>query len=154
MGGTSVETEREAARYREGEACAALRQREAGLRGVPARLRGLGASVGVGEGWAGRWKGMPAKYRPDQDTQKRLRHAAWKGDVRLARAMLDHGAKLEATDSDHYTPLLIAARWNRIEMVKVRAVDLTIPRGVSQLFHGKRVPAYLAPPSPRCRPPV
>lgn len=65
---------------------------------------------------------MPAKYRPDQDAHRRLRHAAWKGDVRLARAMLQRGAKLEATDGDEYTPLLIAARWNRIEMVKVRVL--------------------------------
>ena len=120
---------------------------------------------------------MPAKYRPDQDAHRRLRHAAWKGDVRLARSMLarcvlllhfrivdfplaapsppapvvavllpclgcppcnccrfspavfaifphkqhkHRGAKLEATDGDQYTPLLIAARWNRIDMVKVR----------------------------------
>jgi hypothetical protein len=63
---------------------------------------------------------MPAKYRPDQDAHRRLRHAAWKGDVRLARAMLGRGAKLEATDGDKYTPLLIAARWNRQEMVQVR----------------------------------
>ena len=63
---------------------------------------------------------MPAKYRPDQDAHRRLRHAAWKGDVRLARAMLGRGAKLEATDGDKYTPLLIAARWNRMDMVKVR----------------------------------
>ena len=63
---------------------------------------------------------MPAEYRPDHDAHRRLRHAAWKGDVRLARAMLGRGAKLEATDGDKYTPLLIAARWNRLEMVQVR----------------------------------
>jgi hypothetical protein len=34
--------------------------------------------------------------------------------------MLGRGAKLEATDGDKYTPLLIAARWNRMDMVKVR----------------------------------
>ena len=44
----------------------------------------------------------------------------------LAVAIFPHklqhrGAKLEATDGDQYTPLLIAARWNRIDMVKVRA---------------------------------
>ena len=62
---------------------------------------------------------MPATYRADKDLHRRLRHAAWKGDVEMARQMLRRGAKLEATDGDNYTPLLIASRWNRTEMVKV-----------------------------------
>ena len=62
---------------------------------------------------------MPATYRADKDLHRRLRHAAWKGDVEMARQMLRRGAKLEATDGDNYTPLLIASRWNRMDMVKV-----------------------------------
>ena len=53
---------------------------------------------------------MPATYRADKDLHRRLRHAAWKGDVEMARQMLRRGAKLEATDGDNYTPLLIASR--------------------------------------------
>ena len=41
---------------------------------------------------------MPATYRADKDLHRRLRHAAWKGDVEMARQMLRRGAKLEATD--------------------------------------------------------
>lgn len=52
-----------------------------------------------------------------RDVHRRLRHAAWKGDAKLARSMLKRGASIEAADSDGYTPLLIAARWGRAKMV-------------------------------------
>ena len=81
---------------------------------------------------------MPATYRADKDLHRRLRHAAWKGDVEMARQMLRRGAKLEATDGDNYTPLLIASRWNRMEMVKVCPPSHMLARKQNQAEPGVR----------------
>eukprot|EP01052_Picozoa_sp_SAG31_P004542 SAG31_NODE_189_length_20842_cov_12.518151_10_plen_497_part_00 len=93
---------------------------------------------------------MPATYRADRNPDRRLRHAAWKGDIDLAAQMLDRGTNIEGTDADGmytpftncissktytgvlllslfalrmlpfagFTPALIAARWNRLEMLR------------------------------------
>ena len=58
-----------------------------------------------------------ATYQRDRNPHRRLRHAAWKGDLSLARQMIAKGASVEGTDGDNYTALLIAARWNRMEFV-------------------------------------
>ena len=82
---------------------------------------------------------------------RKLRHAAWKGDITLAANLLDRGIDIEGTDADGapqaamlplqrsnflagapistrrppprcrpagFTPVLIAARWDRLEMLR------------------------------------
>ena len=72
----------------------------------------------------------PATYQRDSNPHRRLRHAAWKGDVPLAKQMVSKGGSVEGRDGDKYTPLLIAARWNRLEFVKylveVHRADMTV----------------------------
>eukprot|EP01046_Picozoa_sp_COSAG06_P066239 COSAG06_NODE_16622_length_990_cov_1.123457_1_plen_225_part_01 len=62
--------------------------------------------------------------RRDRDPDRQLRHAAWKGDLDLARRSVGRGGNVEAQDSDGFTPVLIAARWGRLEMVKYLAAEL------------------------------
>lgn len=57
---------------------------------------------------------MPAK-----DIHRQLRHAAWKGDSKLAKNMLKRGAEVEGVDSELFTPLLIAARWGQLKLLKL-----------------------------------
>jgi hypothetical protein len=61
---------------------------------------------------------MPAKYRADSNPHRRLRHAAWKGDVMLAQELIIRGADVHGVDVDGFTALLVAARWNRAEMCR------------------------------------
>lgn len=72
----------------------------------------------------------PATYQRDRNPHRRLRHAAWKGDVALAKQMATKGGSIEGRDGDKYTPLLIAARWDRLEFVKylveVHRADMTV----------------------------
>lgn len=49
-----------------------------------------------------------------------LHDMAWEGDVRKAVLLLDHGADIDAVDDEfRSTPLGIAARWGRREVVKL-----------------------------------
>lgn len=49
-----------------------------------------------------------------------LHDMAWEGDVRKAVLLLDHGADIDAIDDEfRSTPLGIAARWGRREVVKL-----------------------------------
>lgn len=49
-----------------------------------------------------------------------LHDMAWEGDVRKAELLLDHGAHIDAVDDEfRSTPLGIAARWGRREIVRL-----------------------------------
>ena len=54
-----------------------------------------------------------------KDVHRQLRHAAWKGDVRLAKKALKRGADVEGMDADFFTPTLIAARWGQVKMLQL-----------------------------------
>ena len=56
---------------------------------------------------------------PPKDVHRQLRHAAWKGDVRLAKKALKRGADVEGMDADFFTPTLIAARWGQVKMLQL-----------------------------------
>jgi RNA recognition motif-containing protein len=56
---------------------------------------------------------------PRRDPHRKLRHACWKGDVKLAKSMLKRGADVEGTDADFFTPTLIAARWGQLELLQL-----------------------------------
>eukprot|EP01050_Picozoa_sp_SAG11_P035923 SAG11_NODE_13410_length_656_cov_1.109515_1_plen_65_part_00 len=47
---------------------------------------------------------MPATYRADRNPDRKLRHAAWKGDLALAAKMLTQGIDIEGTDADGGLP--------------------------------------------------
>jgi hypothetical protein len=83
--------------------------------------------------------GTTATYQRDRNPHRRLRHAAWKGDLALAKQMVAKGASVEGRDGDKYTPLLIAARWNRMEFVKYLVeqlnADLTVRNGEGDSAH-------------------
>ncbi len=68
-----------------------------------------------------------------KDVHRRLRHAARKGDIALAKVMVTKGGSVEGRDGDKYTPLLIAARWDRLAFVKYlveeRHADLAARNG-------------------------
>jgi hypothetical protein len=65
-----------------------------------------------------------ATYRGDRNPNRRLRHASWKGDLELARTSVEFGASVEAQDDDSFTPVLIASRWNRLEMLRYLVDEL------------------------------
>ncbi len=49
-----------------------------------------------------------------------LHDMAWEGDIRKARLLLDHGAGIDAVDDEfRSTPLGIAARWGRCDVVRL-----------------------------------
>ena len=58
----------------------------------------------------------PAVYKSDKSATKKLRYAVFSGDIKAAKKLLRKGGDLEGEDADCYTPVLIAARWNRIDM--------------------------------------
>ena len=76
----------------------------------------------------------PATYKVGKQplADKLLRHAVFKGDVSEVKRVLKRGgADIEAADQDGYTPLLIAVRWDRLAMVRVRRNRATHLREVS-----------------------
>ncbi len=77
--------------------------------------------------------GTTATYQRDRNPHRRLRHAAWKGDIALAKVMVTKGGSVEGRDGDKYTPLLIASRWDRLAFVKYLVeechADLTVRNG-------------------------
>lgn len=96
-----------------------------------------------------------ATHQRDRIPRRRLRHAAWKGDLALAKQMVAKGAPVESTDGDNYTPLLIAARWNRMEfvvyLIEGLNADLNARNGegdsaynLAKLYGHDEVAAYLA----------
>lgn len=53
----------------------------------------------------------------EKRAEKFLRHAAYKCNVSMAKEMLGkHGADVDGTDVDGYSPLLVAARWGKTAM--------------------------------------
>lgn len=56
--------------------------------------------------------------KPDADLNRRLRYAAWEGDIAKVRDCIQHGAQVDATDSDGFSALIVAARWNRVQMLR------------------------------------
>jgi uncharacterized protein len=61
-----------------------------------------------------------------------LHDMAWEGDLRKTALLLDHGAGINAVDDEfRSTPLGIAARWNRREIVR-----LLIERGADPNLSG------------------
>jgi hypothetical protein len=98
---------------------------------------------------------MPATYRADRDIHRRLRHSAWKGQVDIAKRMIKRGADVEGADGDGFTPLLIASRWGRLDMLKYLVeelkVDLTVTNeegnsahNLAVIYHFDEVAEYLA----------
>lgn len=87
--------------------------------------------------------GTTATYQQDRNVHRRLRHAAWKGDISLGKQMVSKGAMVEGRDGDKYTALLIAARWNRMEfvqyLVETLGADLTVRNGEGDSAHNLAV---------------
>jgi ankyrin repeat protein len=77
----------------------------------------------------------------DKDRDRRLRHAAWRGDVALAKRMLKAGADVEQMDADHFTPVMIASRWGQLDIVR-----LLVKRGARLVRSSP--PASLSAPCP------
>ena len=75
-----------------------------------------------------------AVYKADKSATKKLRYAVFSGDIKAAKKLLRKGGDLEGEDADCYTPVLIAARWNRIDMAQVsKRTPLFVPgRGMSR----------------------
>lgn len=111
--------------------------------------------------WFATWPGMPLvaahrdPFKADHALDRKLRHAAWEGNVSAAKSLLRNGAKLEKRDGDMYTPLLIACRWGKLAMVRflveeagadVRACDLEGNSGYTcaQTYHFSAVARYMA----------
>jgi hypothetical protein len=56
--------------------------------------------------------------RSDRDPNRALRYAAWQGDGARLRESLLKGAKVDAEDSDGFSALVVAARWNRVSILQ------------------------------------
>ena len=56
--------------------------------------------------------------RSDTDPDRALRYAAWQGDGAKLRESLLKGAKVDAADSDGFSALVVAARWNRVSILQ------------------------------------
>ena len=54
----------------------------------------------------------------DKDVHRRLRHAAWKGDLPSVQKFVQRGGDVNRMDGDNFSPLLIACRWGRLPVVK------------------------------------
>ena len=56
--------------------------------------------------------------RKKQSAGKLLRYATWRSEIEEIRAMVEYeGVDLELMDPDDLTPLLVAARWGRLEVL-------------------------------------
>jgi ankyrin repeat protein len=61
-----------------------------------------------------------------------LHHMAAEGEIAKATLLLDHGADIDAIDDEYRsTPLGVAARWGRVEMV-----NLLLERGADPTLAG------------------
>eukprot|EP01048_Picozoa_sp_COSAG05_P019803 COSAG05_NODE_3203_length_2245_cov_3.247903_2_plen_248_part_00 len=54
----------------------------------------------------------------DKDVHRRLRHAAWKGDLSGVKRLVQGGGDVNRMDGDKFSPLLIACRWGRLPVVQ------------------------------------
>ena len=73
----------------------------------------------------------PATYKRAKNPERQLRYAAWEGNLKELQEIASfQGVDVNTVDGDGFSPLLIAARWNRLEVAKVLLetlqVDITL----------------------------
>ena len=63
--------------------------------------------------------GPPATYKKSNNPARQLRHAAWVGNLKEVKQLVKKkDVDVNSVDADGFTPLLIAVRWNRLEVAK------------------------------------
>eukprot|EP01043_Picozoa_sp_COSAG02_P036184 COSAG02_NODE_2636_length_8361_cov_6.129993_3_plen_210_part_00 len=73
----------------------------------------------------------PATYKRAKNPERQLRYAAWEGNLNEVKKIAScKGVDVDTVDGDGFSPLLIAARWNRLDVAKVLLetfqVDITL----------------------------